>query len=261
MNQQPKSWNDVSVAQYKEIYSIDRGDYNLMEKYQIQIFSILSDTEPEYFEDVSYPEFTKIQESFSFIQYKPTRPPSQKILTPAGELFLYDDFKKYTIGEWIDLEHFHKDSIEENLGIICTIFYRQLLPNPNPLLFTNKYEPYGDWIYLRESLFDSVPVGIVYGITTKFLEFRETLYADYSGLFDDVPEESDDDIDPNESIIEKAKRIQEEQKDKLSEKWGWDLLLYRLAKMENKSIQEVTGMPLIQALNMLSMKKEMKLPD
>lgn len=261
MNQQPKSWNEVSVAQFKEVYSLERSENMLMEKYQIQVFSILSDTDPEYFEDISFQEFSKIQESFSFIQYQPNRPPSPKITTPGGDLFLYDDFKTYSIGEWIDLEHFHKDSIEQNIGVICSIFYRQLLPNPNPLLYLNKYEPYGDWIYLRESLFDDVPIGLVYGVTKKFLDYRTTLYADYSGLFDDVVESDDSDIDPNESIIEKAKRIQEEKKDQLADKWGWDMLLYRLAKMENKSIQEVTGMPLIQALNMLSMKKEMKLPD
>lgn len=261
MNQQPKSWNNVTVAQYKDVYSLDVKEYSLIEKYQIQVFSILSDTEPEYFEDISFQEFSKIQESFSFIQYQPNRPPSQKITTQAGDLYLYDDFKKYTIGEWIDLEHFHEHSIEQNIGLIATIFYRQLIPSENKLLFLDKFEPYGDWIYLRESLFDDVPIGLIYGISTRFLDYRTKLYADYSGLFDDAPIDDDSDIDPNESVIEKAKRIQEEKKDQLAKKWGWDLLLYRLAKMENKSIQEVTSMPLIQALNMLSMKKEMKLED
>lgn len=261
LNIEPKGWNQITVSQFKEIHSIKRDDFKSLEEYQIQLFSIISDTPPEYFEELEYEEFINMQEKFLFVSKLPSNPPRQKIMTPAGELYLYDNFKTHTIGEFIDLEHFVTSNIEENTSVILAILYRQKIASTNPLLYLDKFESYGDWIYLRESLFDDVKLTDVYGIIPKFLSFREQFYADYSGLFDDTVVSDEEFIDPNESIIARAERVKEEKKDQLSKKWGWDLLLYRLAKMDNKSLQEVTNMPLVQAFNMLSMKKEMQISD
>ena len=65
----------------------------------------------------------------------------------------------------------------------------------------------------------------------------------------------------NESIISKSQRINEEKRQKSLKKWGWDIFLLRLAQNDSTKISKVTSMQLLQAFNVLSMKKELGLPD
>jgi hypothetical protein len=131
----------------------------------------------------------------------------------------------------------------------------------NSLLFPDTFEPYGNWIYHRESLFNNISVGDVFGVVQTFIDFRTNLLEQYDGLFDTGISQEEEEFDVNESVIERAEKRKEEDRQKKLMKWGWDIFLLRLAQNDSTKMDSVTTMPLLQALNILSMKRELEIND
>lgn len=262
VNKRPNNWNDVTVAQFVELYSLQQDDFKTEDEYNIHLLSILTDTSIEELEELSIDEYEELLGNILFIKQLPIKQPQIVITTEAGKLYLKDQFNTLTIGEFIDLENLFTQSYIKNLPTILAILYRQK-DIKNSLLFLDTYEPYGDWIFHRAPLFYDLSINQVYGVCNQYLEFRTDLFEKYSGLFDESSndEENGEEFDENESVIARAERRKEEAKQKTIKKWGWDIFLLRLAKNDPIKLEEATGMPLIQALNILSMKKELGLQD
>lgn len=253
----PNSWSDVSVSRFQELYELE----NMItddEKNDL-LLSILCDTALDEIEALDYNEYQTLLSKLSFINQLPNRTAKDFIHTKAGTLYRIKNLSTISLGEFIDLENLITSNHIQNLKTILSIFYRQIIKSEKPLLFPDKIEEYGDWIFHRESLFDDIRIIDVYGIIQEYLNFRKDLYERYEGLFDGDGTEDDSPIDENESIISKAERIKEEKKQKSLKKWNFDLILYRLSKQNPLKIDETAKMPVIQAFNVLSMCKELNL--
>lgn len=252
----PISWNDITVSQFMELYSVNKDDFELMDDYHIQILSIIYDLPISYFEDMGIDEYKSVLANTSFLSKQPINKISQSIITNGITLYFIDNFNALTIGEFIDLENLFINGFIKNLNTILAILYRQKQPNENPLLFNDRWEPYGDWIYLRAPLFDDVKITDVYGIITKFINYRNDLYEKYSGLFDQIEETDDVEIDNTLPLKERAEITKAINREKTLNKWGWDLFLLKLANNDPTKIEEATDMNLVLCLNVLSMIKE-----
>lgn len=257
------NWNRVTIPQFIELYPLEPIEFKSDDERNIHFLSILNDIPPEEIEEFDYNDYNNAIESLLFVNKFPIKAPKLSISTPAGILYLMDDLNQITIGEFIDLENLFTQGYIKNLQVILAILYRQK-EIKNSLLYLDTFEEYGDWIYHRTSLFDDITVNDVYGIIPKYLSFRTNLYDKYQGLFDDNAtnsnEESDEElIISNETITSRSERIKEEQRNKNLSKWNWDFFLYKLSKEDPTKLIESTKMSLLQALNILSMRKELSI--
>lgn len=261
LNKKPRSWSDINVSQYKEIFKLKRDDFEEEDEYNIHLLSIVTDTSIEEIEEIDFDDYQFLLSSISFVYYPPTRPCKEVIQTSAGPLYYLKDYNTISIGEFIDLENLFTNNIIDNLSTIFSIVYR-VKDIKNSLLFLDTFEPYGDWIFHRSPLFDGISINEVYGIINDYIAFRSAFYENYEGLFDGTPsDDGEETYDENQSVLSRAENAKEEQRQKSLHKWGWDLFLYKLTKNDPTKMEEVTKMPLIQAMNILSMKKELGLPD
>jgi hypothetical protein len=256
----PKSWNNISVDKFLEIYKYKLDDFDSENLYYQNLLSILSDIPIEQLgNEMYYEDFVnEINDLFFITQtpYKFTKP----YIQIDDELTLHlIDYNRMTLGEFIDLENMFVGTYLNNFKLILSIVYRQRIKDGGRL-FLDEYEPYGNYIHKRESLFGNVSINEVYGVIISYFKFRDNLYKVFEGLFNmnNQEEEVEEDLSglSRADRLEVQKEIDKEKKIKI---WGWDIFLYKLANNDPTKLEEATNMPLVQALNVLSMKKELNL--
>jgi hypothetical protein len=244
----PSSWDEISLSQFIELKKLDEVDSSFFVR-NIDIFSIITDTDSsdEYWEDMDITEVEGLVKYLKWLEIIPSTEPKTKI-----DEFILKDINKLTFGEFIDLEHFFMADYIENLNSIVAILYRRKLASTD--YFTNdKLEPYGNWLHHRATIMnDAVGVGDVFGIVNKYLSFRANIFKLYEGLFDGGGE----DIDEEDIDEEETKKPKEKDN---SGKWGWDIMLLKIANNDALKIEEASNIPLIQAFNVLAMRKELKI--
>lgn len=247
----PKSWSDITVSQFIEIRAMENNN-------EIEFLSILFDMPLQQLNEMDVITFNKYLEDSSFIN-TPISQKTKNSITISDIQFHKIDFYKMTIGEFIDLEHYFTNNYYLNLDKILAIVYRRKITSENVLLFEDTFEPYDNFIGVRSKLFNQASINDVNGIISEYLIFRKRIFDVYSGLFN-----TDEDYDDNEDDIENDDKDVNSKKDNPSNeskaiKWGWDLILYKLAQTNPLDIERATNIPLIQGLNILAMMKEMNL--
>jgi hypothetical protein len=252
-----KSWADVTIGQFIEINSVTPDDFDTSIDYSNFIIQVLSDIDIDTVEEMSFDEYERLTSTYSFISTSPRGKRQKNEISINGSLMRVIDFKAITIGEFIDLEHFISNGINKNLGVICSIIFRRVIKEATDFT-SQEIEKYGDWIYLRSPLFNDVPIEHIFGHIMNYLSFRDNLFELYAGLFDsNEPEEEQD--EPGDSLRKKLERSQSNQQNKSARKWGWDVLLFKMAKGDPMKMVEATNMPLVQCFNTLSMARELGL--
>lgn len=259
LSKQPKSWNDITVSQFIELSLLEKQNFENQNDLNLQIMSILCDSSIEEIEELEFNEYKNLLDSLSFSLNPPTRQPKVVITTNAGPLYLITDFNTLSLGEFIDLENLITQDYINNFQIILAILYRQKELKQS-LLFPDKFEEYGDYIFHRAPLFDNVCINDVYSIIANYIKWRTELFERYEGLFQSTQDDDYEvEIDENDSVIEKATKLKEDMKEKNLKKWGWDIFIMRLAGGDSTKFDQVTSMSLMGALNSLSMKKELEM--
>ncbi len=90
-------------------------------KYAIEVASILSDTDPETIRGLSATYLNEVNKSLSFIDELPKLGYSNNF-TIDNQLYAVNDFKQFTLGQWIDIEMLGKDW-KSNLHKILAVIY------------------------------------------------------------------------------------------------------------------------------------------
>jgi len=111
----PKSWNEVSIEQFIEVYDIAQDESIEPIDKSIRIFSILSGLSIDQVEDLTLDEWTQYQQQIKFINDFPkaTYPKSFKLEGYIWKPTL--DVRKITAGEYISSIELTKD--RENIII------------------------------------------------------------------------------------------------------------------------------------------------
>ena len=115
----PKSWNEVTVNQWVELNSIDPNEFNSVFLHTLESLSILSDTDPEELEDLTPEELIDLANEVSFIKREPSNKPKQ-----AVKGFMLKPLDALTLGEFIDLEYYISQSVQ-NFTILLSILYKR----------------------------------------------------------------------------------------------------------------------------------------
>jgi hypothetical protein len=235
----PKSWNDVTVAQYIEAKKSVNIDSNF--ESQLELLGVLADVPTEDLEDLELDEFSALLAKISFVQSEPNKMPAQSLLG-----YQLKPLNKIKVEEFLDLEYYVTKDYIEYLPIICAILYKQTRVDEWKHL---SYEPHEYDLEERSKEFLNLSINSVYGVVTSYLQWRENFLNTYSNLFDEpITEEDLQEVEP-----EDRKELEAEMQ---MSKWAWEKTIYILANEDITNMEKVLGMNLIFAFNMLSMKKD-----
>ena len=239
----PKSWNEISVSQWVEFNSIDQEEHNSVFLYTLEAISILSDTDPEELEDLSPEELIDLASQVSFIKREPSNKPNELV-----KGFRLKPMDALTLGEFIDLEHYISQSVQ-NFTLLLSILYKRWKTNEWESLI---FEPYSYSIMSRKDTFRDVSINEVYGAVKNYIDYSNDFKQRYENLFNPVIEE-------DEGVELDAEDMKAEQEEKVFTKWSWEKLLYDLSNQDLTKIDKVTDLPLVFVFNMLSMVEELQL--
>jgi hypothetical protein len=239
----PKSWNEITVSQWVELNSIDPEEYNSVFLHTLEAISILSDTDPEELEELSPEELIDLASQVSFIKREPSNKPNELV-----KGFRLKPMDALTLGEFIDLEHYVSQSVQ-NFDILLSILYKRWKTDEwNNLIF----EPYSYSIMSRKDTFQDVSINEVFGAVNNYINYSNDFKQRYENLFNPVIEE-------DEGVELDAEDLKAEAEEKVFTKWSWEKLLYDLANQDLTKIDAVTDLPLVFVFNMLSMVEELQL--
>jgi len=118
------NWKDINIKKGKELYELDSDSYyekNPEDKLIAQL-SIILDKSIEEVEDMPVDEFLKIQKSLSFLSSIETK--FSKEMAIQGETYHFIDLTKMKAGEFIDLDTYAKDAMD-NISKLMVILYRK----------------------------------------------------------------------------------------------------------------------------------------
>jgi len=236
--QLPSSWNDILVDQYIELRGLD--DSLSYFDFMLETISIVTDTDIDELEELSFNELTEIEKQLVWLTSEPS-----KQITRELNGYTYKGLNDLKLGEFIDLNHFFSENFVTNLPTICAILYRQTKLNEWNETIT---EPYEYDPRNRSGLFMEVPITSVYGIIPTFLEYKENFENTYATLF--KPDLSDEDI--SELDEETKKEIEEEER---LDQFSWERVILTLCQDLNVTPDEALNMSVTFVFNMLSMKK------
>jgi hypothetical protein len=240
----PKSWSNISVSQYAELKGLDASSFDSVFDYNLEMLSIVTDTDINEIEDLDFDEMTAILLQLNWINREPNKPINRNI----ADLH-YIGLQHLKVGEFIDLEYYFTNNYYTHLTEICSVLYRKSkLDEWNNVV----YEPYTYDLNERKQLFNEIPCSDVYGILKDYILFRDNFMESYINLFQEpATDEIEDDL-----TDEEAEEVKKE--DNLN-KWSWEKTLYILANEDITRIDDVLKMNLIFAFNMLSMKTDLQL--
>lgn len=239
-----KSWNDITVEQFKELKSLDNEDFDSLFSRELESLSILTDTDIDEFEEMDIDELMSTIAEIKFIKKSPTNQFKREL-----EEFKYKGCDNLTLGEFIDLEHYFANDYILNLSTICAVLYRKHSLNQWGV---EEIEPYKFNPLDRVDTFNELPITHVYGITNDYIKFRENFLKVYENLFQPV---FDDEDEPEEMDIEDKKAEEEEKK---VSRWSWESIIWNLCNEDITKVDQVTDLPLILAFNFLSMKNDLQ---
>jgi hypothetical protein len=167
----PTSWDDVKISQLREISSLDTSNKT---KYALDVASILADVDSEVIKKMPTHNLTEIVKALAFVSDLPKVGYKQTI-TINGQLYAVNDFKYFTLGQWIDIEELGKDW-KHNLHKILAVIYLPATEVKGKL----NIEPYDGKLDERAELFDQQVVSDVYSASVFFSTFAEQLTLDIS---------------------------------------------------------------------------------
>ena len=239
----PRNWNEITVNQWVELNTIDTNEFNSLFLHTIEGLSILSDTEPDEFEDLDPEELLELAAKVRFIQREPSNKPKEMVkglrLKPLDSL---------TLGEFIDLEHYTKQ-LAENFTILLSILYKRWKTDEWGNIV---FEPYVYPLMSRKEVFNDVSINDVYGAVNNYVNYSKDFKSRYENLFNPVIEETEtEEMDEDD--------IKAEQEEKVFTKWSWEKLLYDLSNQDLTKVDSITDLPLVFVFNMLSMVEELQL--
>jgi len=236
----PSSWDSILVDQFIELREVEQASFDSPLDESIEIISIVTDTDIDEIEELSYKEMNRIEKQLKWLYSEPRKGIAKEI----GNL-KYKGLDKLTLGEFIDLSHFFAENFITNLPTICAILYRQTEVNKwNDTI----HEPYDYEPTERQHTFMEMPICSVYGIISEFIKFKEVFEDTYSTLF--KPDLSDE---PIEGLDEETKKdIAEEERLDL---FSWERLIYSLCDGDLTKTDKVLDLSLTYCFNMLSRKK------
>jgi hypothetical protein len=239
----PKGWKEVSLEQFIELRQLkaEDGAFN----HNIDILCALTDAVPDDFDDL---DITEVAEIFKDLQWLYTEP--SKLYTDRIGKFYLKPMTDLTLGEFIDLEHYFTSDYIKYLPNICALLYR--IPEIVEDGVVAKWESTDFKTSSRVHYFLEHPITKMYGVLTEYIKFRDNFITSHKNLMtEQVVDDIDDITDPEEK--------KEAEREKSSQKWGWEQLIWSMCNGDLTKYDQVINMKLVLVFNFLAMRKELEI--
>ena len=167
----PNEWSDITIGIYQEYVKIQQGKSNEKNKV-IRSLALLCNTSPFVVKKMAYTDLLDIMNIIKgMIDTEPKEEDFVKVFTFSDiEFGFVPNLNKLTTGEYIDLESYCKNPIE-NLHIIMSILYRKVTNKVNDRYAIEPYNP----DEFKEELFKDCPMNIALSSLGFFLTLGERL--------------------------------------------------------------------------------------
>lgn len=155
----PDSWNEVTVSQFQEINSIPLESKSRA----LEIISILINEDIEEIRKYDMQSLNRIVAALGWCDELPNDKEFDQVLTLNDTTYNMVKMSSFSVGEWMDLEQYFEDPIN-NLHNILGVFYRD---NDLPYNTTTSEQ--------RANIFrEHVNVGQVYGTVVFFCNIERS---------------------------------------------------------------------------------------
>jgi len=247
------SWSNITLDIWIECMNIITDDSISDDDKELNVLSIVLDRPLEEIENMPWEDLEKLDIDSSF--FIGSVPQHEAKLVIDGVELVPIRLNKLEFGAFIDLEAIlsNPNGYLNDLPRFFSILFRAKLLD-HSTLYVGQVEKYGDWARHRSHLMSSQPITKLYHTLIEYMEFRKKLFNSYKGLFEEKEDLSNDDLTGLS-----AKEREEIQKTERIQKWGWELLLLKLTVDQPLMIDKATEMPILEALNLLSMYQELSL--
>ena len=167
----PNEWSDITIGIYQEYVKIQEGKGSEKNKV-IRSLALLCNTSPFVVKKMAYTDLLEIMNIIKgMIDTEPTEDDFVKLFNfSETEFGFVPNLNKLTTGEYIDLESYCKNPIE-NLHIIMSILYRKVTNKVNDRYAIEPYNP----DEFKEELFKDCPMNIALSSLGFFLTLGERL--------------------------------------------------------------------------------------
>ena len=167
----PNEWSDITIGIYQEYVKIQESKASEKNKV-IRSLALLCNTSPFVVKKMAYTDLLDIMNIIKgMIDTEPKKEDFVKVFTFSEiEFGFVPNLNKLTTGEYIDLESYCKNPIE-NLHIIMSILYRKVTNKVNKRYAIEPYNP----DEFKEELFKDCPMNIALSSLGFFLTLGERL--------------------------------------------------------------------------------------
>tara|TARA_R100000700_G_scaffold9446_1_gene13735 strand:- start:8481 stop:9062 length:582 start_codon:yes stop_codon:yes gene_type:complete len=167
----PDNWSDITIGTYQEYVKIQQGKGSEKNKI-VKSLSLLCNTTPFVVKKMAYKDLLEIMEIIKkMIDTEPDDEKFRKVFKFKDEEYGFcPNLSNITTGEYIDLESYCKDPIE-NLHTIMSILYRKVNFSRGDRYSIEDYNP----DEFKEELFKDCPMDIALSSLGFFLTLGERL--------------------------------------------------------------------------------------
>ena len=167
----PDRWSDITIDTYQKYIKIQEGKGSEKSKV-LKSLALLCNTTPLVVKKMAYKDLLEIMGIIkTLIDKEPKEEAFRKVFMFKEEEYGFvPNLSKLTTGEYIDLESFCKEPIE-NLHIIMSILYRKITFKRNDRYTIESYNP----DEFKEELFKDCPMDIALNSLGFFLTLGSVL--------------------------------------------------------------------------------------
>ena len=167
----PDNWSDITIGTYQEYVKIQEGKGSEKNKI-VNSLALLCGTTPFVVKKIAYKDLLEIMDIIKkMIDTEPDDEKFRKVFKFKDEEYGFcPNLSNITTGEYIDLENYCKDPIE-NLHIIMSILYRKITFKRSERYAIEDYNP----DEFKEELFKDCPMDIALSSLGFFLTLGERL--------------------------------------------------------------------------------------
>lgn len=244
----PQSWNDITVAQYRELREANASEFSGLVGMMAEVLAILTETEPGDILSAYRPR--KIREFYAKVEFI-HRPPNPKLRHEIGE-YRYKGTTGLTLGEYIDLLSWNESSKGE---YFAALLYRKTRQGS---WGETEMEPRVYDLEERAREFDDMTISQVWGCVNDFRAFNERLREAFKDIF---PMPDADEEEPEEESKAERRTIssmRDQAREEARKRHQWQKLVHDLCDGDITKRTEVLKTPVIYVFNVLGMQHDLK---
>ena len=227
----PNKWEDITISVYQKYIKVQGSKIDERKKI-INSIALLCNTTETIVKQMNFKDLKDIVKIIKeLVDTEPNKMMFKKRFKFDNEDYGFiPNLSKLTTGEYIDLENYCKEPIE-NLHVIMSILYRKITFKRGERYAIEDYDP----DQFKEELFKSCPMDIALSSLGFFFDFRRKISKDFSQLFEKTEQEN---TDKKGSV-------------NMESKWGWYNILYGLSN-SILDIEKIVKKPILEVLTYLA---------